>query len=80
MATEKELDISHSSGRSGVSDVTDDGNIVVGECTNLPAYWSREKGDWVTLPLPEGMVLGRLNCVTPDGHYAAGYGDREGKG
>ncbi len=71
--TFKEEVISHESGLSGVADVTDDGNIVVGECTGLPAYWSREKGGWVTLEVPEGYNAGRLNAVTPDGHYGVGY-------
>ena len=33
--------ISHPSGLSGVSDITDDGSIVVGECNTKPGYWSK---------------------------------------
>ena len=68
----KNIDISHTSGLSGVSDVTNDGNIVVGECLGKPAYWNASTQSWTTLPLPVGYKLGRLTAVTPDGHYAVG--------
>lgn len=71
--TLEQTDISHNSRLSGVSDVTDDGKIVVGEATGKPAYWSADKNAWVTLPLPSGYGSGRLNAVTPDGKYAVGY-------
>lgn len=64
--------ISHTSGLSGVSDVTDDGNIAVGECTGRPAYWSRSTGEWTKLSIPIGYSSGRLNAVTPDGRIAVG--------
>lgn len=66
-------DISHSSGLSGVSDITDDGNLVVGEANGRPAYWSRTTGKWTTLAIPSGYSGGRLNAVTPDGRRAVGY-------
>lgn len=65
--------ISHSSNLAGVGDVTDDGSIVVGECRMLPAYWSKASGEWTILELPQNYTTGRLTCVTPDGHYAAGF-------
>lgn len=68
----RNIDISHSSGISGVSDITDDGSIVVGECLGKPAYWSSTSKTWTSLPLPGGYTLGRLSAVTPDGHYAVG--------
>lgn len=64
--------ISHSSGLAGVGGVTDDGSIVVGECQTKPAIWSKATQEWTMLPLPEGYTTGRLNAVTPDGHYAVG--------
>lgn len=64
--------LSHSSGLAGVSDVTDDGSMVVGECQLKPAYWLAATGQWTNLPLPKGYTTGRLNAVTPDGHYAVG--------
>lgn len=73
IATGAELDVSHSSGASGLADITDDGGIAVGECTRKPAYWSRATGQWTILDIPDGYVSGRLNSVTPDGRYAAGY-------
>ncbi len=63
--------ISHGSGFSGVSDVTDDGSIVVGECEGMPAYWKSD--GWHKLSIPTGFTGGRLSAVTPDGHYAVGY-------
>ncbi len=72
LETLKQEDISHSSGLSGVGDISDDGNIVVGEAMNLPAYWTRGEG-WKTLSLPDGYISGRLNSVTADGRIAVGY-------
>ena len=63
--------ISHTSGLAGVGDVTDDGTMVVGECTSKPAYWLTAVQEWTILPLPEGYLWGRLNTVTPDGKFAA---------
>lgn len=63
----------HPSGLAGVSDVTDDGNIIVGEAATLPAYYSVDSDQWTTLSLPTGYTAGRLTAVTPDGHYALGW-------
>lgn len=68
-----ETDISDPSGVSGVADITDDGSVVVGECLGKPAYWSKAKNGWTTLPMPEPYKQGRLNAVTPDGKIAVGY-------
>lgn len=73
LRTMRATDISHSSGLSGVADITDDGKIVVGEATNKPAYYSIADKQWHILPMPSKAIAGRLECVTPDGHYAAGY-------
>lgn len=64
--------ISHKSGLAGVGAVTNDGSIVVGECQMKPAFWSKDTKEWTLLPLPQGYTTGRLNAVTPDGHYAVG--------
>ncbi|MDE7509105.1 MAG: Ig-like domain-containing protein [Muribaculaceae bacterium] len=83
MDTFQSTPIRHDSGFVGVGDVTDDGNIVVGSCENVPAYWSKTTGEWTKLPIPDHTFLsvdgklkpniGALNAVTPDGHYAVGY-------
>lgn len=73
LSTMEKIYINHSSGLAGVSDVTDDGSIVVGECIQKPAYWTRTSDSWTMLPVPDGFNLGRINAVTPDGRYAAGY-------
>lgn len=66
------ISITHSSGLAGVSDVTDDGEIVVGECLSKPAFWKRSTNEWTQLPLPNGYKIGRLTAVTPDGKIAVG--------
>ncbi len=73
METLQQTSISHSSGLSGVSDVTDDGSIVVGECNGKPGYWSAKTNSWTNVKLPAAYDAGRFNAVTPDGHYAVGY-------
>ncbi|MDE6811623.1 MAG: Ig-like domain-containing protein, partial [Muribaculaceae bacterium] len=65
--------ITDASGLAGVADVTDDGSRVAGECQGKPAYWKASDKSWTILPMPEGFVGGRLNAITPDGKYAAGY-------
>ncbi|MDE5663296.1 MAG: Omp28-related outer membrane protein [Muribaculaceae bacterium] len=72
MDTYEQTDISHSSGLSGVSDISNDGTIVVGECNGRPGYWTKGKG-WQNVEMAAGMDLGRFNAVTPDGRYAVGY-------
>ena len=63
------------------TDVTNDGNIVVGCCQGLPAYWSKSDGQWHKLELKSShpkqqvaseMTEGRVSAVTPDGKYAVG--------
>lgn len=56
-----------------LTDVTDDGNILVGSYNDKPAYYNRATGEWVTLPLPEGFEVGHLLTVTPDGKKACGF-------
>lgn len=71
----KKYTITHSSGLCGASDVSDDGNIVVGSANMRPAYLNRATGEWTLLPLPEGYSGGALAAVTPDGKFAVGnYG------
>lgn len=72
METYEQTDISHPSGLSGVSDISNDGTVVVGECEGKPGYWVKGKG-WQNVALDAGLDLGRFNVVTPDGRYAAGY-------
>ena len=63
------------------TDVTNDGNIVVGCCQGLPAYWSKSDGQWHKLELKSShpkqqvaseMTEGSVSAVTPDGKYAVG--------
>lgn len=59
-------------GACDVSDVTDDGNIVVGSYKSAPAYWTKSTNTWTTLPVPSGCSGGLVYAVTPDGKYAVG--------
>ena len=44
----------------GTADVTDDGNIVVGEFNRYPAYWSKSTGKWTQLPCEETEYFGEV--------------------
>ncbi len=73
-----------------VTDVTDDGEIVVGSIADRPAYWRKTpltegefaEQEWILLDIPENWTGGVANAVTPDGKYAVGrctgfYGQHE---
>ncbi|MDE5878327.1 MAG: Ig-like domain-containing protein [Muribaculaceae bacterium] len=71
--TKEEIAITHELGWAGVADVTDDGNIVVGELLGQAAYYNVPRGEWVYLEQPQGATGGRVLSVTPDGKRACGY-------
>ena len=54
------------------NDVTDNGNIVVGELNFMPGYWNMTSKKFVQLPLARGASGGSVLAVTPDGKYAVG--------
>ncbi len=60
------------SGVAYISDVTDDGEIIVGSCDGRPAVWTRSTKQWSFLPTPNGASYGQIYAVTPDGKYAVG--------
>ncbi len=62
-----------SSGIAGISDISDDGEIVVGSYDSKPAFWTKSTKQWTALPLPAGSSFGNLLAVTPDGTKAVGY-------
>ena len=74
-------------GKYQVSDVTDDGNIVVGGFggsftgdgyyTGQPGYWTKSTMTWTALPLPDGATTAVVSSVTPDGHYAVGTAESD---
>lgn len=56
------------------TDVTDDGEIVVGQGNGLPAYWSKSTGTWTQLPIDKTKWEGGgILTVSSDGHWAAGW-------
>lgn len=60
------------SGIATITDITDDGNLVVGSCDGIPATYDMLTRQWSTLPLPPGTTGGNLLAVTPDGAKAVG--------
>lgn len=60
---------------SEIYDVSDEG-MVVGTTFGFPAIWTPE-GEMIPLPLPDGIIEGVANGITPDGKYIAGV---SGKG
>lgn len=80
LKTLEQTPLHHVSGLAGVSDVTDDGSIVVGECNGKPGYWSRATDSWTELPTDGDLDIGRLNAVTPDGKIGVGYLSKSTKG
>lgn len=73
LETFEQIPVTQASGDGGVRDISDDGNIVVGECEGVPGYWDRSTGTWTKFMPPAGTNIGGFNAVTPDGRYAAGY-------
>ena len=57
---------------NSVGDVTNDGNIAVGELNSRPAYYSVSTGKWTYLQLDGDADRGYASSVTPDGKYAVG--------
>lgn len=57
---------------NGVFDVSNDGNIVVGELNSKPAYYSASTGKWTFLSLGGGADRGEVSSVSADGKYAVG--------
>lgn len=58
---------------SEVSDVTNDGKIVVGSHLGKAGIYDVAKGAWEYLPVPNGYATTTVSKVTPDGRYAVGF-------
>ncbi len=61
-------------GKQTFSDITNDGQIVVGAFKGKAAYWKKDTRQWVELPLPDGCTGSVATHVTPDGKFAIGMG------
>lgn len=57
---------------SAVYDVTNDGQVAVGQINGHPAYYSALESKWIVLPVSQGASGGQAVSVTPDGRYAVG--------
>ena len=62
---------------AAATDVTDDGQLVVGNYGNAPAIYHVDRAKWEKLPVPEApngfsWDDGYVNSVTPDGKWAVG--------
>lgn len=53
-------------------DISDDGNIVVGNYQGCPAWWNNSEGEWHSISVPEPYNEGTFAAITPDGRYAVG--------
>lgn len=53
-------------------DVSNDGQIVVGQFNGEPAFYDGTTGLWKYLPVGDENSGGKAVSVTPDGHYAVG--------
>ncbi|MGM9817203.1 MAG: choice-of-anchor J domain-containing protein [Lepagella sp.] len=68
-----------------VNDITDDGNMVVGgyngsltddgSYLGIPGIFDMSTKTWTQLTCPDQVECGYVNCVTPDGKYAVGFGE-----
>ncbi len=65
-------------GKQTFSDITNDGELVVGAFKGKAAYWKKNTRQWVELPTPEGCTGAVATHVTPDGKYAIGMGLNQG--
>ncbi len=63
-------------GRAYISDITNDGQILVGSLNNKPAYWTKSTGSWTILPISDNCDGATIVAVTPDGKYAIGNGSK----
>ncbi len=59
-----------------VYDVTDDGNIGVGQVNNNAGYYNVSEQAWHFLP--SSGVSAQATCITPDGRYAVGICSPDG--
>ena len=73
-----ESELNNISGEATATDVTDDGNIVVGSKEGKPGYWTISTGKFTTVKLATNTTGGRINAVTPDGRYAVGQSTQGG--
>ena len=53
-------------------DVTDDGQIVVGQVNSKPGYYNVAEQQWHFVALDGDADCGSIRAVTPDGRYAVG--------
>ncbi len=68
-----------------VNDITDDGNTLVGgfngsltddgSYLGIPGIFDMSTKTWTKLFCPLTVECGYVNCVTPDGKYAVGFGE-----
>lgn len=58
----------------GAWDVTDDGQVIIGDFNNMPAIYNIGSGEWTELYTDLNISYGTARSVTADGKYIAGYG------
>lgn len=70
--TEEAMEVRYQGDVIAISDVTDDGNIVVGSLHNQPVAYNRATGKLTAFPMRSQWQWGSLSSVTPDGQWAVG--------
>lgn len=71
-ATQEAFEVRYQNKVISISDVTDDGNIVVGSYQGVPVAYNRATDVLTRFPLRANWAWGELSCVTPDGKWAVG--------
>lgn len=59
----------------GANDVTDDGKLVVGSYNESAAIYNTDSKQWTMLPSADELSA-KAFCVTPDGKYISGWGNK----
>lgn len=78
--TEEVIPVTYGGRTFDISDVSDDGNIVVGSISGRPASYNRATNQIKVYPMRPLWQTGYLSSVTPDGKYAVGaYNGFNGK-
>lgn len=72
VSTDQAFEVRYDNRLISVSDVSADGNIVVGSMSGKPVAYNRATGRLTSFPLRRLWANGSLSSITPDGKWAVG--------